>query len=233
MGIEKIETKNSNNNLKEKIIWWREGGERNIAEEIYRNPEIITERMHTNKGIFVVESLIKIKSEIIVKSIIDLRPEILNLSYADLEDINKNKDTKIDEEPVYKKHIIAYNIAIEFPSLIVSMLEKNKDIVENDDFVRYAIEFGSDEIKKYLIDNFTCAIFDIDWDYGKLFAQEILENTDSLDVINNLEEKLKSSGYVWMFNFEDKNFISLKEHIKNFKTKFLRKDNVNNRNNQK
>lgn len=214
-------------NLKKQMrqikLWHdRTNAEEGIVQAIHANPGMLTEKVH---GIFdnilVVKYFIDKGNEKINKAIIDAASEILNKYYSDFgQEYGYDNFGGLSQ----KKHSIGYSIAIKNTSLITYMLEKNADLAEDNDFIKTAIEFGSDETIKYLIDNFTPKIFAIDEESNRLFASLILNITESIGIVSSIENKLKIIMEELPTDSNNRNYFNrLNKEISKFKTDYFKK----------
>lgn len=225
----KIRRKRDNNTLKQRIkqikLWRsRTSAENGIAQAIRANPGILTEKADGALGdTLIAEYFIKKGNEKINRAIIDAAPEMLNMYYSDFgQEYEWSEQGGLSQ----KKRTIGCSIAIENASLITRMLEKNNNLADDRNFIRYAIEFGSEDARKYLIDNFASKVFAVDERTRGLFASQIVNVTESMDVAMAIESKLKS--------FKDglpadansmRHFIRLEKLISKFKKGYLKKMN--------
>ena len=186
-----------------------------IISKIKENPNILTEKIkYLFTNILFADYLIEKGNEDIVKTIIDTKPYLLNRSYCDFAN-NLYEGNTASPFSEYQKYITAHIIAMKNKNFIPYMLEKNKDVVENRDFLRYVIEFGSDDVRKYLIDNFLDLICKRDNLLEETFAHQIVKYANSDEIITHLENTVKDR-HPEIIEEKDRYFRPLEGYIKNF-----------------
>ncbi len=221
--VPKKDADNLKRQMRQIKLWHNHtNAEEGIAQAIRTNPGMLTEKL---PGIFsntlVAEYFINKGNENINKAIIDAAPEILNKYYSDFGQEYEQEDFGGLSQ---KKHNIGYLIAIKNTQLITYMLEKNAELAEDNNFIKFAIEFGSEGTIKYIIENFTSKIFEIDTQSNRLFANQIIDITESMNIVSSIENKLK----IFMDRLPadsdiGQQFNRLEKQISKFKREYLKR----------
>lgn len=189
-----------------------------IISAIKENPGILTQKAH---GLFTntlfAHYIIEQGNEKIARGVIDADPKLLTKSYKDFIN-NIYENTTASPLSEYQRYSTAYIIAIKDRALIPYILEKNKEVIKDANFLRHAVTFGLDDTKNYLIDNFIQDICTVDPTDGEPFAHKLIRSACSKNIIKHLEQKIREARPDAM-NFEGKFFTSLKTYLKIFQRK--------------
>jgi hypothetical protein len=202
-------------NSKKKPWQEKEYLENRIISVIKENPSILTQKsQYLFTNLLFADYIIEKGNEKIIKGVIDANPELLTKSYKDFIN-NIYENTTASPLSEYQKYSTAYIIAIKACSLIPYMLEKNKDIIKDTNFLRHAVIFGLDDTKKYLIDNFIQDICTVDPTDGEPFAHKLIKSAHSQEIIKHLKETIQKEVPEAM-KLKDERFISVKTLLNGF-----------------
>ena len=202
-------------NSKKKPWQEKEYLENRIISVMKENPNILTQRsQYLFTNLLFAHYIIEKGNEKIIKGLIDANPKLLTKSYKDFIN-NIYENTTASPLSEYQKYSTAYIIAIKNRSFIPYMLEKNKDIIKDTNFLRHAVIFGLDDTKKYLIDNFIQDICTVDPTDGEPFAHKLIKSAYSQEIIKHLNETIQKKMPEGM-KLKDERFITVKTLLNGF-----------------